>query len=112
MMRCARAMTLLQLYVDGRLKAGHLAPLETHLDGCGRCRSELAVLEAICASAADGEAVVEPADLTGRILARLAAYETRRSAATVGSFGLRWADGLRAALFATATTFLFILLSP
>jgi len=111
-MRCTRAMALLQLYVDGRLETRYLAPLETHLDSCARCRDELALLEAICATAADAEAVVEPPDLTNRILTRVAMSEMRRSAATINGFGLRWADGLRAALLATATTLLFILLSP
>src|SRR5262245_53434334 len=112
MMRCARALALLQLYIDGRLKAAYLAPLETHLVSCTRCRDELALLAAICASAADAEAIVEPPDLTDRILARVAESAAQRSRATASSFGLRWADALRAALLATATTFLFVLLSP
>jgi anti-sigma factor RsiW len=109
-MRCARAKALLQLYVDSRLKPAHLAALEAHLDRCTHCQHELALLEAICASAA--EAVVEPPDLTDRILARIAMSEARRAATTMSTFGLRWGDGLRAVLLATATTLLFILLSP
>src|SRR5262245_12048162 len=111
-MRCTRAVTLLQLYVDGRLEARYLAPLEAHLDSCVRCRDELALLEAICASASEAEALIVPPDLTEHILARVTMSQSRRSAATMSGFGLRWADALRAALLATATTCLFILLSP
>jgi anti-sigma factor RsiW len=111
-MKCSRAAPLLQLYVDGRLEAPRLAALEAHLEGCATCRHELDMLEAICAVGAPGEPVIEPPDLTARILARVAESEARRVPDRVRGFGLGWADALRAALLASATTLLFILLSP
>jgi hypothetical protein len=86
--------------------------LEAHLEGCAACRNELDMLEAICAVGAPDEPVIEPPDLTARILARVAESEARRMPAPARGFGLGWADALRAALLASATTLLFILLSP
>src|SRR5262249_10730002 len=68
--------------------------------------------EVICAVSAEATAVLEPPDLTERILARIAVAKMQSSVATMGGFGLRWVDGVRAALLATTTTILFVLLSP
>ena len=111
-MNCSRATALLQLYVDGRLDADRLPVLEAHLAGCDACCHELEVLEAICSISTQNEPIVEPDGLTARILERVAAYEARRAPPPARGFGLRWADGLRAALLATSTTLLFVLLSP
>jgi anti-sigma factor RsiW len=109
-MKCERVKTWFNLYVDARLGAERLAPLEAHLETCATCRQELAVLEAIAAGLAHDVPVVEPEWLTSRILARVAAYEAQRSAAR--TFTLRWSDTLLAALLASITTLLFVLLDP
>jgi anti-sigma factor RsiW len=112
MITCARAAYWLQLYVDGRLQERHLAPLEAHLLGCDACRQELATLDSICSALHSLPLEQEPADLTNRILARVAAYEERRAATRAADFGVRWADTLLAALLASISTVLFIALDP
>jgi anti-sigma factor RsiW len=111
-MNCARAEKWLNLYVDGRLDVRQLRLLEEHTHACVACRSELNCLEAIRESLAEFPPVAEPAGLTERILACVAAFESGRSAAHGHQFSLRWADGLLAALLATLTTLLFVLLDP
>jgi hypothetical protein len=111
-MNCSRAEKLLNLYVDGRLDVRRLPLLEEHVHSCAVCRAKLAVFEAVRESLADDRPVAEPPGLTERILARVAAFEARRVAAPARQFTLRWADGLLAALLATLTTLLFILLDP
>lgn len=111
-MTCSRARTWLQLYVDGRIEARRLGPLEAHLRGCAACRHELSMLETVCESLSELPTVAEPVGLTNLILARIAAFEVRQAAADVRQFGLRWADALLAALLATMTTLLFVLVDP
>jgi anti-sigma factor RsiW len=107
---CAGALELQQLHADGRLDAMRLARLDAHLASCAACRHDLALLDAICAASTAEAPILEPPDLTARILGRVAAYEERRARQT--TFGLSWADGLRAGVLASTTTLLFILLSP
>jgi hypothetical protein len=109
---CSRMGELAQLYVDQRLDAQWVGRLEAHLAGCAECRRDLAVLEAICAASTPEAPIVEPPDLTARILGRVAVYEQGRARPQVAGPGLRWADGVRAGLLASATTLFFILLSP
>ncbi len=109
---CARVTELLQLRVDRRLDAQWTARLDAHLATCEGCRHDLAILEAICAASTTEAPIVEPPDLTAHILNRVAVYEQRRARPLIFGVGLSWADGLRAALLASATTVIFILLSP
>src|SRR5262249_32683180 len=111
-MNCSRAEKWLNLYVDGRLDARRLPALEDHVHACAHCRAELALFESIDESLAEFQATAEPDGLTKRILDRVAAYESRRAAAQARGFSLRWSDGLLAALLATMTTLLFVLLDP
>lgn len=111
-MTCKRASTWLQLYVDGRLNVRRLVWLEEHLESCRACREDLDVLEAICHGSAALAYAYEPADLTERIMRRVAAVERRRAAAGRGAFGLGWADGLLASLLATVMTALFLWFQP
>lgn len=80
-MTCKRTASLLQLYVDDRLAPAQVARLERHLAGCGNCREELALFECIRDGAGESELIEEPADLTQRVLDRVAAFESRRAAA-------------------------------
>jgi anti-sigma factor RsiW len=111
-MNCSRAERWLNLYVDGRLDARRLPALEDHILACAHCRTELALFESIHESLVDLQAATEPDGLTERILDRIAAYESRRVAAQARAFSLRWSDGLLAALLASVTTLLFVLLDP
>lgn len=111
-MKCARAQKWLNLYVDGRLDTRRLPPLEDHVHRCAACRSELELLETISDVLSDFQPTAEPAGLTERILARVAAFEALRVAPPARQFSLHWADGLLAALLATLTTLLFILFDP
>ena len=110
-MTCKRASTWLQLYVDGRLSVRRLLQLEAHLDACQACREDLNVLEAICHGAAALDYGYEPADLTERIMRRVAAVERGRAAGR-GAFGLGWGDALLAGLLATLMTALFLWFQP
>lgn len=111
-MRCERASALLQLYVDHRLDVHRMAALESHLAGCARCRHDLDALVAVCAALVEPEPITIPANLTVRIMARIADSERQRAATALARYRLSWADARLAALFATATTLLFVLLSP
>lgn len=111
-MKCERASALLQLYVDSRLDFHRMAALDAHLSGCARCRYDLDALNAVHAAVAGPEPIAMPADLTVRIMARIAQSEVRRAAAARDRYRLGWADAKLAALFATATTLLFVLISP
>lgn len=111
-MTCQRASALLQLYIDHRLDYHRLGALEAHLAGCARCRHELDVLGAVCAAIAEPEPVVVPADLTARIMARIADGEAQWALAERARYRVSWSDARLAALFATATTLLFVLISP
>lgn len=94
-MTCKKITYLLQLYVDGRLAPAQLARVEHHLAGCAPCRAELALLECIRDSSRECELIAEPADLTQRVLDRVAAYEAHRAATEellpgVAGFAASW----------------------
>lgn len=111
-MKCQRASALLQLYVDHRLDYRRLGALEAHLAGCARCRHDLDAFSAVCAAMAEPEPLAMPADLTARIMARIADSEAQRALAKRARYRVSWSDARLAALFATATTLLFVLISP
>ena len=111
-MKCQRASALLQLYMDHRLDYQRLGALEAHLAGCARCRHELDALSAVCAAIAEPEPLAMPADLTDRIMARIADSEAQRALDEHARYGVRWSDARLAALFATVTTLLFVVISP
>lgn len=118
-MNCSRAITLLNLYVDGRLPARRFAALEQHVGDCAACRAELTRLELITSSLAEAPLVAEPERLTTLILARIAGYEANRARAEANrartherSFAPRWGDAVLAAVLASLTTLLFVFLDP
>lgn len=111
-MKCSRARTLLNLYVDGRLSASRFAALEAHLGDCAACRAELTHLELVTRSLAEAPFVAEPERLTTLILARIAGYEANRAHAHERSFAPRWGDAVLAAVLASLTTLLFVFLDP
>lgn len=112
-MTCTHAATWLQLYVDGRLHARHLARLEAHLDTCATCRQDLVLLEIVCEASTAVAPLHEPARLTYAIMSRIAEVEARRAAATSQRrFGMGWADALLAGAMATVATLVFLLFQP
>jgi anti-sigma factor RsiW len=86
-MKCARASTWIQLYLDDRLSQERAGELQRHLGACAACREELTSLLSLRQSiiATDltphqtPEGAAEPADLTDAIVRRIAAYETRKA---------------------------------
>jgi anti-sigma factor RsiW len=117
-MTCTKSAKWLQIYIDGRLERVRLAHLEAHLAACDACRRELAILEQIRDCASERELLPEPADLTQRILYRIAAYEARRAlpagAEPLGSgVGIpRWVTSWRGALAAIVILMALALLQP
>jgi anti-sigma factor RsiW len=117
-MTCTTSAKWLQLYIDGRLERARLARLEGHLAACEACRRELALLEQIRDCASERELVPEPADLTQRILYRIAAYEARRALpAEAGPLGSgvgipRWVTSWRGAIAAVVILMALALLRP
>jgi anti-sigma factor RsiW len=111
-MKCSRAKTLLNLYVDGRLPLRRFAALEDHLRGCDACHEELAHLELVTRSLAETPLIAEPERLTSLILARIAGYEAKRTRARERAFAPRWGDAVLAAVLASLTTLLFVFLDP
>ena len=108
-MSCVRALHWLQLYIDERLDPRLLQKLEMHVSVCANCRHELVMLEQIAASL-HARVLAEPADLHDRVMRRVAEAEVRRAAARTIRFAVHWSDGLLAALLATISTFVFVLM--
>jgi anti-sigma factor RsiW len=113
-MTCKKAAYWLQLYIDGRLEPSRLPRLEQHLAACDTCRQDLALLEQIRDGARESVLVAEPADLTERILYRIATYEAWRAArAEAWLPGIpRWAIGWRSGVVALLVLAALALLKP
>lgn len=79
-MTCKKAAYWLQLYIDGRLDPARHTHVEHHLATCPACRRELALLECVRTVAGENDLIAEPADLTQRVLDRVAAHEAQRAA--------------------------------
>lgn len=111
-MTCKKAAYWLQLYLDGRLDRSHLARLEQHLQSCMACREDRILFEQIREGASEGELVAEPADLTERVVARVAAYEASRASspeewlAGVPQWALSWRSAAFALVVVVALTYL------
>lgn len=112
MMICSRATTLLQYYVDGRLDPRHLSALEDHLRDCASCSQHFAWLEQLQIACAESESVNVPQDLTTRVMAYIAHVEARQASFSSRAFSLGWGDGALAALLASVSTLVFVLLDP
>lgn len=77
-MRCAEAVWQLQLYIDHRLTVAQVRTLEAHVAQCRACQSELHLLENIAATIGNIAPIAEPADLTARIMQRVAMAAQRQ----------------------------------
>jgi predicted anti-sigma-YlaC factor YlaD len=112
-MTCAHARRHLQHYLDDRLAAHAAASLTEHLALCTACRDELRLLQIVRAGAAALPNVREPERLTRAIIARVAAYECQRAAASRRArFALRLGDALLATALASLLTIFFLLTQP
>jgi anti-sigma factor RsiW len=76
-MRCGEAARQLQLYIDHRLTVEQVRALEGHLADCRACQRELCLLEEIATFVRDTSPVAEPADMTARIMQRVAVTPQR-----------------------------------
>jgi len=95
--------------LDGALPPDALVSARRHVDGCERCRVELARLEAGVALLRAGSPAVLPSPFfAARLSARLAAEPSRRPRGLAFFLGTPWrvaaAGGLAAALAAAVTT--------
>jgi hypothetical protein len=70
-MRCFDVQVGLEAYVDGELSPERTALLERHLAGCEGCRAELPRLQAVVAALESWPPVIEPAQLTARVMAQV-----------------------------------------
>ena len=85
-MPCLDMQMALQAYVDGELSAERAALLEQHLTGCRECQVELARLQAVMTALETWPLVVEPMQLTDRIMRQV------RSRPALPAFRFRWSD--------------------
>lgn len=100
---CEAVRDLLPLRASGRLDDVRARAVGDHLDGCGDCRAELAVLRAVAATTP-----VAPAGLEARVLTGLAVPQTPVRT-RLASGRRRWV-GLAPAPLAAAATFAAALL--
>jgi Putative zinc-finger len=77
-MRCAEAVWQLQLYIDHRLTVAQVRALEAHVAQCRACQSELHLLEYVAGTIGTIALIAEPANLTERIMRRVAMAEQKR----------------------------------
>ena len=85
-MHCLDVQVELQTYVDGDLSPERAVLLERHLASCDSCHAKLTSLQAVVTALETWPLVVEPADLTAQVMARV------RSRPALPAFRLRWSD--------------------
>jgi predicted anti-sigma-YlaC factor YlaD len=85
-MRCLDVQAELEAYVDGELSLERSALLEGHLASCRACQAELARLQAVAAALETWPLVMEPAQFTAQVMARV------RPRPAQPRFRLRWSD--------------------
>src|SRR5438105_13506601 len=71
-MRCVEASRQLQLYIDNQLPISQIRNLEAHIAYCATCQQELFFLEEVTLTLHNLQPVAEPADMTMRIMQRVA----------------------------------------
>lgn len=111
-MRCAEAVHQLQLYIDSRLTIEQVRALEAHVAGCAACQEELALLEEVARSIHALKVVAEPANLTARIMQRIATSSLQRSTPHFSLLRLSLLELLTAIILATIATIGSILAQP
>lgn len=106
-MHCAKAVRLIQLYVDKQLKLNHIRALEAHLSVCQQCQKELRLSEEIVRIVGRTELIAEPVDLTANVMRRVALSEQQAKRmrqehkARVATFRLSLQELAAAVLLAT-----------
>jgi anti-sigma factor RsiW len=85
-MHCLDVTGKLQAYVDGELSTEGIALLERHLAGCRSCQAELTRLQTVVTALETWPVVVEPVDLTARVMTSVRLHQT------IPTFRLRWID--------------------
>jgi putative zinc finger protein len=113
-MRCKEASQQLQLYLDNRLTIQQVRKLEAHLTSCNACLEELALFETVVNDLETLKVVVEPDDLSVKIMRRVAMAASQHDT-TPSRFSL-WRPSpleiLVAATLATIATIGTILQQP
>jgi predicted anti-sigma-YlaC factor YlaD len=108
-MGCLDVQAELEAYVDGELSLERSALLEAHLASCRACQAELARLQAVAAALETWPLVMEPAQFTAQVMARV------RPRPAQPRFRLRWSDlviSLVGAGLAVAAILLWRYLAP
>jgi anti-sigma factor RsiW len=78
-MSCEKMEGKILGYVDGRLKAGEVREVETHLEGCGGCRARVNEFRAV-SGLLDELPMIEPSPaFDARVRARVAAEPAKRN---------------------------------
>jgi predicted anti-sigma-YlaC factor YlaD len=85
-MRCRDVQAELEAYVEGELSLERSALLEGHLASCRACQAEVARLQAVAAAVETWPLVMEPAQFTAQVMARV------RSRPAHPRFRIRWSD--------------------
>jgi predicted anti-sigma-YlaC factor YlaD len=85
-MRCLDVQAELEAYVDGELGPERSALWEAHLARCQACQAELARLQAVAAALETWPLVMEPAQFTAQVMARV------RPRPAQPRFRIRWSD--------------------
>ena len=104
-MRCADATRQLQLYIDYRLTSEQFRVLEAHMSQCSACQYQLLLLEEVSTSLRGMQPIAEPADLTMRIMQRVAESPRRRREGRYSLLRPSLAEILAIFFLATITTF-------
>ena len=103
-MRCADATRQLQLYIDHRLTREQFRTLEAHMSQCSTCQYQLLLLEEVSTSLRGMQPIAEPADLTMRIMQRVAESPRRRREGQYSLLRPSLAEILAVFFLATITT--------
>lgn len=77
-MRCTKATSQLQLYIDHQLTLRQTRVLETHVASCPACRAELHLLEKVICGLNTLKFVNEPADMHAQIMQKVALNASRK----------------------------------
>ena len=85
-MHCRDMQWELESYIDGDLNPGQATLLEQHLAGCDDCQVELARLQTVVAALESWPLVVEPAQLTTRVMTQI------KQPLPLPTFRIRWSD--------------------
>ena len=111
-MRCSDATRQLRLYIDHRIPLQQMRALEAHIASCTTCQRELMLLEEVATSLRTMQPIVEPADLTIRIMQRVAEHPRRQRKGGYSLLRPSFIEMLAVFFLATITTLAFIWNQP